>query len=241
MEGHRYVDEEPSWYSGPQYARSADPEVSGSPPISTPYDPGTERPSGAFRLPEQRPANPYAVTDPAAGSHGYPMETDSAHAYESGRIPVRGPEYPAVRPKAEPAGEPAPGPATPPAPAPGAAAAEPTSLVPPVQTERFEVPRTGEGVYRTRRPISLFAIATAMVVLMIPVVRLLWHATFGADPAAADVVPAVLLALGFAMSGIGLFAVAGGGPVGRDAWLRPPVAYLPAGLILLLAAGLAVA
>lgn len=240
VEGHRYTDEEPSWYSGPQYARSADTEVSGSHTISTPYDAGTERPSGAFRLPEQRPASPYAVPDSvtAAGGHGYPLETDPPHAYESGRIPVRGPEYPAVRPNAEPSA----GPAAPSVAGPESGpAAEPTSPVPTVPTERFEPPRSGEGVYRTRRPVSSFVVATAMAILMIPVVRLLLYATFTADPSAAEIVPAVLLTLGVAMTGIGLFAVAGGGPVGRDAWLRPPVAYLPAGLLLLLATGLAIA
>jgi hypothetical protein len=38
-----------------------------------------------------------------------------------------------------------------------------------------------------------------------------------------------------------LYALAGGRPQTRDAWLRPPVAYLPTGLFLVLAAALAVA
>ena len=76
---------------------------------------------------------------------------------------------------------------------------------------------------------------------MIPVLRLLISETFTGDPTPRGIVPAVLLTLGFTLAGIGLFAVARGGPVDRETWLRPPVAYLPAGLILLLAAGLAVA
>jgi hypothetical protein len=78
-----------------------------------------------------------------------------------------------------------------------------------------------------------------MVVLMIPVVRLLIDQTFTGDPTAGGTVPAVLLTLGFALTGIGLFSITRGGTIRPRTWLRPPVAYLPAGLILLLAAGLA--
>src|SRR4051794_39912345 len=137
VEGHRYADDEPSWYAGQgQYAHAADPETSGI----------HERPSGAFRLPEQRPAaapvtNPYALTDPLAtsGSHAFPSE---------GRIPVRGPEYPTIRPTtAEPMAPPAPVPA-PPVPEPAALPLSgPTSLVPPVAARP-------ESVYQSRRPVS---------------------------------------------------------------------------------------
>jgi hypothetical protein len=72
-------------------------------------------------------------------------------------------------------------------------------------------------------------------------VRLLIDQTFTGDPSARGIVPAVLLTLGFTLTGIGLFTIARGGTITRETWLRPPVAYLPAGLILLLAAGLAVA
>jgi hypothetical protein len=223
VEGHRYAaDDEPSWYTGQgQYAHSTDPETSGI----------HERPSGAFRLPEQRPAaappgNPYALTDPLAtsGSHAFPAEA---------RIPVRGPEYPTIRPTAA---EPVPAPST-------APLAAPTSLVPPVAARpesALSAPRP-EGVYQSRRPVSSFVVAIVMVVLMIPVVRLLVSSTFTGDPTARGIVPAVLLTLGFTLTGIGLFTVARGGTVSRETWLRPPVAYLPAGLILLVAAGLAVA
>ncbi len=213
VEGHRYADDaEPSWYSG----RSRyDPDASGSHAIGNPYDSGIhERPSNAFRLPEQRPsvpASPYTST-PDVSATGT-------------RIPIRGPEYPTVKPSTEVA----------------APAAEPTGLVPPV-TERAERPsRAADSVYQTRRPVSSFIVAIVMGILMIPVVRLLIDATFAGEPTARAIVPAVLLTLGFALTGIGLFTIARGGPISREAWLRPPVAYLPAGLILLLAAGAAVA
>ncbi|MCU7723722.1 hypothetical protein ODJ79_08360 [Actinoplanes sp. KI2] len=223
MEGHRYADDEPSWYAGQgQYARTTDPEISGI----------HERPSGAFRLPEQRPAaaNPYALTDPLAtsGSHAVPNET-----YDSGRIPVRGPEYPTIRPTtAEPMAPPVPAPA--PVPEPALPLAGPTSLVPPVATRP-------ESVYQSRRPVSSFLVAIVMVVLLIPVIRLLLVSTFTGDPSARGIVPAVLLTLGFTLTGVGLFTVARGGTISRETWLRPPVAYLPVGLILMVAAGLAVA
>jgi hypothetical protein len=240
VDGHRYADDpEPSWYSGSQYARPAEPqapgpEAFGSHTTGSLYDSGIhERPSGAFRLPEQRPAvGGYPLTDPdpvtSTGSHARPAGTEMPPPFDPVRVPVRGTEYPTVRPTgASPATEPA---------------AEPTSLVPPVAPmapPSFE--RPAEAVYSTRRPVSSFAVAIVMAILLIPVVRLLLHASFSGTPTPAGVVPAVLLALGFTLTGIGLFAVASGRPLSRDTWLRPPVAYLPAGLLLLLAAGLAVA
>ena len=193
---HRYADDsEPSWYTGRRYATEPDgPEVSGS-----------------FRLPDQR--NP-VERDPVE------PQPESQAAYESVRIPVRGPEYPAVRPAP-------PEPSTP--------IAEPTSLVPPVAP-----PGPADRVYRTRRPVSSIVLAVAVAVLLLPVLRLLAAATFAGQPTARSVVPAVLLTLGLALTGFGLYA-AGGGAISRDSWLRAPMAYLPAGLILLLAAGLAVA
>ncbi|MCY1145253.1 hypothetical protein OWR29_45245 [Actinoplanes sp. Pm04-4] len=225
MEGRRYADDaEPSWYSGPgQYSRSPESEISGSIPAN-PYDSGIhERPSGAFRLPDQRAA---ATT----GSHARPPEPET-------RIPVRGPEYPTIRPTSDavpPMAPPMTAPSMTPPPM-----AEPTALVPPITPER--APDRKESVYQTRRPVTSVIVAIVMVVLMIPVVRLLFDATFTGNPDARGIVPAVLLTLGFTLTGIGLYSVARGGPIAREAWLRPPVAYLPAGLVLLIAAGLAVA
>ena len=226
VEGHRYADDpDPSRHAG-----------SGQYPTG-PYDSGIhERPSGAFRLPEQQQrlsTGPYGGPE-TTGSHARTGEPETRAAYDSVRVPVRGPEYPTI-----------PAPSAPSAPAAttyGGGApeslmpiAEPTSLVPPVTGNR---PRFEKSA---RRPVSSFIVAGVMIVLAVPVVRLLLNATFTGTPSARNIVPAVLLTLGFTLTGIGMFAVAGGRPLGREAWLRPPVAYLPAGLILLLAAGLAVA
>jgi hypothetical protein len=233
VDGHRrYADEpeQPSWYSG-----------------ASPYETGShERPSGAFRLPDQRPAERPETYDEvtSTGSHARSsFETPSAPA----RTAVRGPEYPAVRPSNAAAladtrppyqGQ-EPYPRQEPYQAPPAATAsgynEPTSLVPPV------VPAAERSVYSTRRPISAVVVAVVTALLMVPVVRLLIEASFAGDPTAAAIVPSVLLSLGLPMTGAGLYALANGGrPHSRETWLRPPVAYLPTGLFLILAAAIAV-
>jgi len=235
VDGHRrYADEpgQPSWYPG-QSAPEGQNRYANS---SNPYDSGVyERPSGAFRLPDQRPAEAYA-TDPltSTGSHARP-------AGEPSRLPVRGPEYPAVRPQnATPVPE-APVQVDAAAPLSSSATAsgynEPTSLVPPVPAPE----RSRDAVYGARRPVSAVLVAVSTIVLMVPVVRLLLQATFAHDAAAGSIVPAVLLMLGLPLTGVGLYALARGGrPHARDMWLHPPVAYLPAGLFLVLAAALAV-
>jgi hypothetical protein len=238
VEGHRrYAEEpEPSWYTG---QRSPDANA---------YDSGIhERPSGAFRLPDQRPAaDPYAA--PPSYTSPDPV-TSGSHALSSAdsgsiRIPVRGPEYPTVRPTGATSLADAPAvstvtttttygatPESPPAPA---AYNQPTSMVPMASAPP-------EGVYSARRPVSAVVFAVISVVLLIPALLLLVRATFIDDATARGVVPAVLLTLGLPLTGLGLFSLAGGGrATGRDAWLRPPLAYLPIGLVLRLAAGLAV-
>jgi hypothetical protein len=243
VDGHRrYADEpEPSWYSGQSQYTDPSPD---------PYDSGVhERPGGAFRLPEQR-ENEYGAPSPYVTPD--PVTSTGSHSQEQVRIPVRGPEYPTIRPgggtslaDAPPAGTYAGGSspvsAVPePAGATAAVSNEPTGMVPPVSRFPAEA-RPGEAVYRTRRPVSAVLVAVVTAVVMVPAIMLLVQATFDDEPLARGVVPGVLLTLGLPLTGLGLFALAGGGVVGRDAWLRPPVAYLPVGLVILLAAGLAAA
>jgi hypothetical protein len=241
----RYADDpDPTWYPVP----------------GNPYDSGVqERPDGVFRLPEQRPypdqhaapADPYVVPDP------YPMPdpliSASSHTIAPPepppmRIPVRGPEYPTIRPAdasadsspttyGAPSGEaPTTTYGTPPSSNEASAGSEPTRLVPPVS--QF----ASKSALRTRRPIGALIIGGIAALLLVPVVILLIRVTFIDTPSVRGIVPAVLLALGLPLTGFGLYTLAAGnGPIGRDGWLRPPIAYLPVGLLLLLAAGLAVA
>lgn len=254
MEGHRrYAEEpEPSWYTG---ART--PGTTGSyaaqTPDTNPYDPAVhERPSGAFRLPDQRSTDPYSAP-PAGYASPDPVTTSGSHALSSAdsgsiRIPVRGPEYPTVRPNSSGGDAPAVSTVTttttygsgvapePPAPA----FNEPTGMVP--MTGAAGRPSAADPVYRSRRPVSAMVFAAVTFVLEIPALLLLVNVAFVGDPGARGVVPAVLLSLGLPLTGFGLYSLAVGGPAGsRDVWLRPPLAYLPIGLVLLLAAGLAVA
>jgi hypothetical protein len=235
VEGNRrYADEpEPGWYSGQgQYAN--------------PYDSGVhERPSGAFRLPDQRD-QPDPLT--STGSHARPL-VDQPH--DQTRVPVRGPEYPTIRPTGATSLADAPpsttygGGSSAPVSSPhtgGAVAAynDATSVVPPVSRFQPEA-RQKDSVYRTRRPVAAILVGIVTIVLMIPAVLLLIEVSFDGDLVARGVVPAVLLTLGLPLSGIGLYSLAAGGPTGREAWLRTPFVYLPVGLVILLAAGLAVA
>lgn len=141
------------------------------------------------------------------------------------------------------------------APSEGGAYNEPTSFVPSVGkraapeaagADRFIPERAGaarraaDTVYRTRRPIPAVLFAAVVALLMVPAVRLLVQAALVDAPAARGIVPAVLLTLGLPLTGLGLFGISGSAKgVDRSTLLRPPVGYLPVGLILLLAAALA--
>ncbi|GAB1642500.1 hypothetical protein [Krasilnikovia sp. MM14-A1259] len=195
---------------------------------------------GGFQLPGQRPPDDRygsaAAMDPATSTGVRTRSADPAR--ESPGLPARGPGFPAVRPTSgRSAADEAPGVAAPHGPGP----AEPTGVLPSLRGPVGE--KLGaDRVYRTRRPRSALVVALLTVVLMVPVVRLLARATFAAQPTAGAIVPAVLLTLGLPLTGVGLFALAGGDrPENREAWLRPPVVYLPVGLLLVFAAAVAVA
>ena len=189
MDGNRrYPDEpEPSWYTG----QSPTPR-----PPGNAYDSGVhERPSGAFRLPAPGESGyipaPYATPDPVSntGSHSFPV-TDPSATTQS-RMSVRGPEYPAVRPTTG-------GTSLADAPPPGTYATG----------QRAVTPRTGERVFRTRRPVFGILIAAVTAVLEIPAIMLLIEATFGDGPMLpGSLVPGVLLTLGLPLTGGGLYAL----------------------------------
>jgi hypothetical protein len=102
--------------------------------------------------------------------------------------------------------------------------------------------RSATTPYRGRRPLSAVLVPIVTIVLMVPAVLLLIEATFGDGPLVpGSVVPAVLLTLGLPLTGLGMYSLSGAGPLTREAWLRPPLAYLPIGLLILIAAGLGVA
>ncbi len=127
---------------------------------------------------------------------------------------------------------------------------EPTSFVPPVGVRTADGPAAaehggsgrsvGDGIYRTRRPVSAVIFALLTAALMIPVIRLLIDVALADRPTAAGIVPAVLMTLGLPLTGVGLYSVAAAGrTIDRGAWLRPPAGYLLVGLALLAAAALA--
>jgi hypothetical protein len=100
-------------------------------------------------------------------------------------------------------------------------------------------------VYRPRRAgIAVLLAAGALIAELMLLVKVFLESTF-AHPTNVGGVMAGLFALaGVPMIAIGLYglatgaATAGGPQVGR-AWLRTPLAYLPVGLLLIIAAGLA--
>lgn len=104
----------------------------------------------------------------------------------------------------------------------------------------------GDGVYRTRRPATAIAFLVATVLFEVPAIRLLVDGATGASVSASALVSGLFLVVGLPLFALGLYAlVTGATRVPPDAggglpvWLRPPVAYLPLGLILFVAAALA--
>lgn len=145
---------------------------------------------------------------------------------------------------------------------------EPTGAVPPVaprtggepiETQRFHAEAIdraalrrpagppADGVYRTKRPAAGIVFAILAAVFEIPALRLLGDAAIGGPVVASGVVAGTFLVAGMPLVAVGLYALVTGanrlpsdGGGGAAAWLRTPTAYLPVGLVLLVAAALAV-
>jgi hypothetical protein len=97
------------------------------------------------------------------------------------------------------------------------------------------------SVYRGKRP-GLAALLIGLTVLFeIPVFRIFFSSALAHDVNAPGTISAIFMILGLPMFGLGLYGLIGGAAAaahGARAWLRVPLAYLPLGLALFLAAAL---
>jgi len=101
----------------------------------------------------------------------------------------------------------------------------------------------GGAVYRSRRAGLGLLLAIAAGVTELLLVTVLLRGLFGDRASAGGVLAGIFGMAGVPLVTIGLYALATGAalaaPTPGRPWLRPPLAYLPVGLGLLIAAGLA--
>lgn len=102
----------------------------------------------------------------------------------------------------------------------------------------------GPTVYKSRRAGALAVLLAVALVAELLLVRVLLVGEFGTVVQPGAVLGSIFAMAGIPFVAIGLYALITGpsavaGPEAVRGWLRTPLAYLPVGLVLLIAAGLA--
>ncbi|WP_157240702.1 hypothetical protein [Catenuloplanes japonicus] len=138
------------------------------------------------------------------------------------------------RPPADPGAAPATPPPAHGEPEPGAHHAYPAA-----EPGYTQIP-VAERVYTTRRPILAVPIGLVVLLMEFPALRLLLDGFTGGVAAAGNLVSGLALALSLPLTGFGLYALfTTGRAADHRTWWRPPLAHLPLGLVLLVAAAVA--
>ncbi|MEH1129105.1 hypothetical protein [Micromonospora sp. CPCC 206061] len=191
-------------------------------------------------------ANP-SMAAPGPSLVGAPAATGGS-SFGGGQGGPSAPPGPAVQEhglQAPPVAPPMPPQAAPPQPEPVRFHAEPIDRAS-LRRPSAPIAPVGDGVYRTRRPAVGLALLALTVIFEVPALRLFLDAAIGGPVSAAALVSGLFLVIGLPLFALGLYALATGATRlapeaggGAQVWLRPPVAYLPIALILLLAAALA--
>ncbi len=100
----------------------------------------------------------------------------------------------------------------------------------------------GGSVYHGRRPGLAILLVVLTVIFELPVLRIFFSSVLVKHVNAEGTFSSIFMLLGLPMFALGLYGLIGGAAAaanGARAWLRVPLAYLPVGLLLFLAAALA--